>query len=207
MAGTRRVANDPLRKQRILDAALVVIQQAGVHSTTHRRIAEAAGVPLGSLTYYFDGLPDIIEQAFRYLSDTMSGHYRAALAAAPDPAAACAAVTDLICGGDYTSPREQTLIYEMYAYANHDPAVAEIARAWVRRSHASLALHFDERACRAMDALIEGWSMHRVLEGAPLDRDMVLATITAIAARFPLRADARSGTIEGAQSRRTRSSR
>ena len=184
MAGTRRVANDPLRKQRILDAALTVVERHGVHGTTHRRIAEAAGVPLGSLTYYFDGLPDILEQAFQALSDTMSRHYRAVLEAAPDRAAACAAVTDLICGGDYATPRALTLIYEMNAYANHHPAVAEIARTWLARSHASLALHFDERACRAMDALIEGWPMHRVMEGAPLDREMVLATITAIADRF-----------------------
>jgi TetR/AcrR family transcriptional regulator, regulator of biofilm formation and stress response len=193
MAGTRRVANDPLRKQRILDAALTVIEERGVHATTHRRIAEAAGVPLGSLTYYFDGLEDILEQAFQHLSDTMSRHYRAVLAAAPDPAAACVAVTDLICGGEYASPRALTLIYEMNAYAGHHPPVAEIAATWLARSHASLGLHFAEPACRAMDALIEGWPMHQAMERAPLDREMVLATVTAIAARFPLRDGARSG--------------
>lgn len=191
------MANDPLRKQRILDATLVVIQEHGVHATTHRRIAEAAGVPLGSLTYYFGGLPDIIEQAFQHLSDTMSAHYRTMLAAAPDAEAACAAVADLICGTEYASARELTLIYEMNAYANHHPAVAEIARTWIARSHASLALHFDERACRAMDALIEGWPMHRAMERAPLDRETVLATITAIAGAFPLRDGARSGTRTG----------
>ncbi|MDP9792330.1 hypothetical protein J2S43_000842 [Catenuloplanes nepalensis] len=39
--------------------------------------------------------------------------------------------------------------------------------------------------------------MHQLLEGVPLDREMVLATITAVAARFPLRDGARSGTLRG----------
>ncbi|MEV6347513.1 TetR family transcriptional regulator [Actinoplanes sp. NPDC051851] len=184
MAGSRRVANDPLRKQRILDAALAVMTEHGVHGTTHRRIAERAGVPLGSLTYHFDSLQTIIEQAFEHLAETMSHHYRATLEAAPDRRAACAAVTDLICGAEYATPGDLTLINEMFAYSNHDEAVAEVGRRWLARSHASLALHFPEPACRAIDALIEGWSIHQAVEQKPLDRAMVLATVTAVAAAF-----------------------
>jgi DNA-binding transcriptional regulator YbjK len=185
MAGPRRVANDPHRKQRILDATLAVIAGHGVHRTTHRRIAAAADVPLGSLTYHFGSLDDILEQAFQHLSESMSDRYRTALTSAPDRAAACAAVTDLICGPDYATGHELTLISEMYAYANHNQAVAETARRWLRTSHTSLATHFSEPARRALDALIEGWPIHQALEGVPLDRPTVLATVTAIADRFP----------------------
>lgn len=184
MAGPRRVANDPLRKQRILDAALVVIADHGVSRTTHRRIAGEAGVPLGSLTYHFDSLDTILEQAFQHLAESMSARYRTALAAAPDQAAACAAVTDLICGDEYGTPRELAVIYEMYSYAGHNTAVAAVAREWLARSHASLALHFPERACRAIDALIEGWPIQQAFEGRRLDRDLVHDTITAIATRI-----------------------
>ena len=181
MGGPRRVANDPLRKERILDAALSVIAAHGVHRTTHRRIAEAAGVPLGSLTYHFDGLDAILEQAFLRLGESMSELYGIALQGAPDRAAAVDAVTDLICGGEYATSRELTLIHEMYAHANHNEAVAEIGRQWMARSRASLALHFPERACRAIDALIEGWTIHQALESKPLDRTLVHDTITAVA--------------------------
>ncbi|WP_306215357.1 TetR/AcrR family transcriptional regulator [Actinoplanes sp. RD1] len=184
MAGTRRVANDPRRKQRILDATLAVIADHGVHRTTHRRIAERAGVPLGSLTYHFASLDAILEQAFRHLGESMSERYGAALAAAPDLAAACAAVTDLICGDEYGTEREQTLIYEMYAYANHNATVAETGRQWLARSHASLQTHFSERASRAIDALIEGWSIHQAYERKLLDRALVLDTVTALAERL-----------------------
>ncbi|WP_067500765.1 TetR/AcrR family transcriptional regulator [Actinoplanes sp. TFC3] len=184
MGGTRRVANDPLRRQRILDAALAVIAERGVHGTSHRGIAAEAGVPLGSLTYYFDSLDAIFEQAFQQLADSMSEHYRTALTQAGDVAEACLAVTDLICGDQYASARELTLLHEMYAYANHSKAVAETCAQWLGRSRASLSQHFPDRAARAIDALIEGWPMHQAWEHEPLDRELVRATITAIAQRF-----------------------
>lgn len=181
MGGPRRVANDPLRKQRILDATLTVIAEHGVHRTTHRRIADEAGVPLGSLTYHFESLGAILEQAFELLAESMSERYRKALAGAPDRLAACDAVTDLICGDEYATSRELTILHEMYAYANHHPAVAETCRRWMARSRDSLALHFPPQACRAIDALIEGWPMHQAWEREPLDRASVRATVVAIA--------------------------
>ncbi|MEU3270947.1 TetR family transcriptional regulator [Saccharomonospora sp. NPDC006951] len=183
MGGTRRVANDPLRKERILDAARDVIARHGVHATTHRRIAEAADVPLGSLTYHFEGLEAILEQTFARLSESMSARYRAAMEAASDRREACAAVTDLICGTEYATPDEVVLLFEMYAYANHNAAVAETARQWMFRSRESLAAHFPERTRLALDALVEGWTMHQAFVRAPLERDVVMATVTAIAER------------------------
>jgi TetR/AcrR family transcriptional regulator, regulator of biofilm formation and stress response len=184
MAGSRRVPNDPERKARILDAALAVIAERGVHATTHRRIAAEAAVPLGSLTYYFDGIDQIFEQAFAQLAEGMSARYEAALKAARDQAEACDAVTELICGGDYVSQRELVLMWELYAYANHNEAVATTTRDWLRRSRASLARHFSPTACVAIDALVEAWPMHQSFQQSPLDRDAVRRTIAAIASEL-----------------------
>ncbi|GAA1164283.1 TetR family transcriptional regulator [Streptomyces hebeiensis] len=184
MAGRRQVANDPDRKDRIVAAALEVIVDHGVHKTTHRLIAERADVPLGSLTYYFDGLAAILEAAFRRLSSTMSVHYRKVLSAATNRAEACEAVAELICGTGYATPREMTALFEMYAYGNHDDAVRALGRDWLLVSRESLAVHFSEATCRALDALIEGWPMHRDFEGAPLDRELVLATVRAVVDRL-----------------------
>ncbi|MDX6741064.1 TetR/AcrR family transcriptional regulator [Actinocorallia sp. A-T 12471] len=184
MGGTRRVANDPGRKARILRAALDVIAERGVHKTTHRLIAERADVPLGSLTYHFDGIEAIFEQSFALLAEEMAGDYREALTAAADRPAACAAVADLICGPEYASPREMALLFEMYSFATFNSAVTDVMRAWLRASRASLSRHFPPDACRALDALIEGWSLHRIVEREPLDRAVVLAAVTAIADRL-----------------------
>jgi TetR/AcrR family transcriptional regulator, regulator of biofilm formation and stress response len=183
VSGTRReVPNDPGRRERILDAALDVIAESGVHRTTHRKIATRAAVPLGSLTYYFDGIDDLLAQAFARLSDTMSRFYRRTVQGARTLAEAEAAVVELICGPGYATKRDMTLIFEMYAYANHNAAVAATTRAWVNRSRESLALHFTPGASRALDALIEGWPMHRAFDDAPLDRELVAATVHAIVA-------------------------
>jgi len=183
MTGTRRsVPNDPERRERILDAALDVIAEVGVHATTHRRIAAQADVPLGSLTYYFAGLHEILELAFARLSDTMSELYRATLTAARTPAEAEAAVVDLICGPAYADPHEMVLIFEMYAFANHNPVVAEITRTWLYRSRESLCIHFPLNTARALDVLVEGWPVHRAFEHASTDRELVAATVHAIVA-------------------------
>ncbi|MBW0252795.1 TetR/AcrR family transcriptional regulator [Cellulomonas sp. PS-H5] len=181
MSGTRReVPNDPGRRERILDAALDVVAEAGVHGTTHRRIAARAGVPLGSLTYYFSGLDDILGAAFARLVDAMSAFYGRTLVGARDRDEAEAAVVELICGPAYASEREMTLIFEMYAYANHDPEVQALARDWVLRSRDSLSRHFPEDVCRALDVLVEGWPIHRSFDAAPTDRALVAATVHAI---------------------------
>lgn len=181
MAGTRReVPNDPGRRERILDAALDVVAESGVHGTTHRRIAARAGVPLGSLTYYFEGLDGLLVQAFARLADAMSAHYRATLEHAATREDAEAAVVELICGPEYATSREMALIFEMYAYANHHPEAMAIMRAWLLRSRESLKLHFPEHVCLALDVLIEGWPIHRSVERAPLDRGLVAATVRAI---------------------------
>ncbi|EGX55790.1 TetR family transcriptional regulator [Streptomyces zinciresistens K42] len=181
MSGTRReIPNDPGRKERILDAALDVIARSGVHGTTHRRIAARAQVPLGSLTYYFAGLDDLLAQAFARLADTMSRLYRLTLENAGSATEAEQAVVELICGPAYATQRDMTLIFEMYAYANHNEAVSLTTRTWLERSRESLSLHFTPGVSRALDALIEGWPMHRAFADAPLDRTLVTAAVRAV---------------------------
>ena len=52
------------RRDLLIDNTLGVIAEHGVAGTTHRRVAAAAGVPLGSTTYYFADLADLLGAAF-----------------------------------------------------------------------------------------------------------------------------------------------
>ncbi len=184
MAGVRSVPNDPTRPTRILDAALDVIATQGLHRASHQRIADAAGVSPGSLTYYFSGIDDIYAKAFRRLSDQMSLKYATAMANASDATEAARAVAELICGG-YAESRSMVLIFEMYAYANHNSDVADLAAEWTVRSRESLSRHFSPPACRAIDALVEGWPMHRQFEHRELDHEEITTAIAAIDRAFP----------------------
>ncbi len=61
----RRRARGRERRALLLRAAREVIAERGVGATTHRAIAEAAGVPPATTTYYFATLDELLEDALR----------------------------------------------------------------------------------------------------------------------------------------------
>jgi TetR/AcrR family transcriptional regulator, regulator of biofilm formation and stress response len=56
------------RREQILEAALRVIGRSGRQAATHRAVAEEAGVPLGSTTYYFDSRDDLLRQSLEHVA-------------------------------------------------------------------------------------------------------------------------------------------
>jgi DNA-binding transcriptional regulator YbjK len=56
-------------KQKIFIATLQIIRNQGMRAVRHRAVAEAAGVSLGSTTYHFKTLTDLIAGAFMYWLD------------------------------------------------------------------------------------------------------------------------------------------
>lgn len=193
MTGRRGTPNDPERRERILDAALEVIAEQGVHRTTHRRIAARAQVPLGSLTYYFDGLPEILRSAFVRFVDRLSGRYWEAVRGAEGTEAACAGIVEMICGDRYTSPQEQTILVELYSYGSFDAQVGAMRRQWQDRSQEALAAHFDRDTARALDALLEGWTLHRGFGDFRADRGAVERAVHRLAGQEPAQRPSGSG--------------
>jgi DNA-binding transcriptional regulator YbjK len=161
---------DPERKSRIIDAALEVVAEYGVVGTTSRRIAAAADVPLGSITYHFDSVDDLLEQAFRRQAEMMSPRYEAHFAGVRDLNGFADAVADLINGDAGGSQRDWVVSYELYLAALRNPALRGVTDSWMRRSRAVLERFIDPVTARGVDALIEGLVMHRTLSAAPVDR-------------------------------------
>jgi DNA-binding transcriptional regulator YbjK len=161
---------DPGRKSRIVDAAIDVVARNGVAGTTMRRIAAEADVPLGSLTYHFTGLDDLLAQAFQRHAERMSPLYEAHFHGVRDREGFIDAVTDLIHGDAGADPREWTVAYELYLAALRDPALRTVTEAWMRRSRAVLERFVDPVTARGVDAMIEGMVMHLTLSTATFDR-------------------------------------
>ena len=161
---------DPERKSRIVDAAIDVVARYGVAGTTMRRIAAEADVPLGSLTYHFTGLDDLLAQAFERHAERMSPHYEAHFHAVRDREGFIDAVTDLIHGDAGADPRDWAVAYELYLAALRDPALRTVTEAWMRRSRAVLERFVDPVTARGVDAMIEGMVMHLTLSTATFDR-------------------------------------
>ena len=53
-------------RQRILDAVLVIIVEEGMRAVRHRAVADCADVSLGSTTYHFASIEELIISAFDY---------------------------------------------------------------------------------------------------------------------------------------------
>ena len=175
--GTRR--HDPDRRSRIVDTALDVIAEVGVAGASHRVIAERAGVPLGSMTYHFDGMDDLLRQAFTRFAEAGVERFREALTTATDRDQAGAAVVDLVHGDALGtgSTRDLVLMFELYTLAARKPVFRDITRTWMAASRAELERHFAPDEARRIDALIEGLSIHRALDTDPPDRGFTAATV------------------------------
>jgi len=158
---------DPDRKNRIIEVAVEVIADHGVAGTTHRLIAAAADVPLGSLTYHFDGLEDLLTQAFRRHAERMSRSYEAAFDDVSTRDQLIDAITDLIHGDADADPRDWAVAYELYLAALREPALRTVTESWMRTSRAVLERFVDPTTARGIDALIEGLVMHKTLATTP----------------------------------------
>lgn len=171
--GRARRRHDPERRARISDAALDVIAEHGVAGTTHRKIAAAAGVPLGSLTYHYATLDELLGEAFTKLADRTADGFEAAMAQVGNQDEARDAVVSLITGELLNDPRTMVLSYELYALAVRRPELRRVTHAWMARSRAAIGRFFDPATTLMLDALIEGLSMHRALSLDPMPRRTV----------------------------------
>lgn len=179
----RRRRHDPERRERLIDVALEVIAEHGVAGTTHRLVATAADVPLGSMTYHFAGIGDLFTAAFTKLADTTADGFEEALRSADGPDAAAEAVVGLITGEILGSRRNVMLTYELHALAARNPELRQITDAWMARSRKALGRHFDASTTIMLDALIEGLAIHRTLALNPMPDAVVRDAVTRIVTR------------------------
>ncbi len=172
---------DPGRRDRIVDACLDVIADVGVAGVSHRRVAAAADVPLGSMTYHFDGMDDLLREAFTRFSRTVSERFVRRMAEAADTDAAVRAVTAIVLEDVFGERRELVLTHELYTLAAREPTVRDITEDWMARSRRALEIHFDPTTARLLDALVEGLTIHRALDRDPLDAAAVTEAIRRVA--------------------------
>jgi TetR/AcrR family transcriptional regulator, regulator of biofilm formation and stress response len=169
--------HDPDRKDRIVDAAIKVIAEQGVAGTTHRLIAAAADVPLGSLTYHFRSLHDLRAQAFQRHAERMSVRYAARFDGVQTHEQLVEAVTDLIHGDAGANSRDWAIAYELYLAALRDPALRTVTETWMLTSRAVLERFVDPTTARGVDALIEGLVMHTTLSTSLLAREQIRSIV------------------------------
>jgi len=120
------------RREEILEATLRVIGRDGREAVTHRAVAEEAGVPLGSTTYYFDSRDDLLGQALEHVAREEVERHRLLgedLRKAKTPRR----LADLLVNELIFEADDRTAYiaeYELWLEAGRRPDLREAATAW-----------------------------------------------------------------------------
>ncbi|MGW7075529.1 TetR/AcrR family transcriptional regulator [Streptomyces sp. NPDC054871] len=160
---------DPERRQRIIDAAIRVVADKGMGGLSHRSVAAEADVPLGSTTYHFKTLDELMVAALRQANEGFAKAV-AARGALDDPRADLADELAAMLGewlaGDRT---ELELEYELYLAALRKPALRPVAAECGDGFAEVLRRRTDPVTAQALVALVDGISLQVLLTGARYD--------------------------------------
>ncbi|WP_180927767.1 TetR/AcrR family transcriptional regulator [Streptomyces sp. AJS327] len=172
---------DPERRQRIITAAIRIVEERGIGALSHRSVAAEADVPLGSTTYHFASLDDLLVAALEQLT----GEPRAAVESWEEEFGEGVPLTEALTGvlEEYTSGGRGRIRveYELYLAALRRPALQPVAEAWMDSMATVLARHVPDMAtARALTALIDGLLLRVLLTDQPLDRDEVRSALARI---------------------------
>ncbi|MEU5085712.1 TetR family transcriptional regulator [Streptomyces sp. NPDC021356] len=162
---------DPGRRQRIIDAAIRVVGEKGIAGLSHRTVAAEADVPLGSTTYHFATLDDLLVAALRQANEGFAEAVAAHGALSgphPDLARELAAAMGEWLAGERTGVE---LEYELYLAALRRPALRPVAAEWADGLAALLSRHTDPVTARALVALVDGICLQVLLTGGSYDEE------------------------------------
>lgn len=161
MARPRR--HDPERRERIVDAALRVVRREGIGGLSHRTAAAEADVPLGSTTYHFGSLDELLVAALRKVNAGFADELRSRPVL---DAGGLARLLGKWLGGERS---QVELEYELYLAALRRPALRPVAAEWTEEAVAVLAPRTGRATARALVALMDGIGLQVLLTGAPYD--------------------------------------
>lgn len=135
-----------VRRPLIVEAARSVIADRGLFGTTMRDIAAASGVSLGTVTYHFSGIAEILAEVLNGEMDALYAPLVAAAAARPDGRAALHALIDGFLASSPRARQHWVLWLDFWALSAHDAEYASRQAAFYRRWQHDVAAIFDRGA-------------------------------------------------------------
>ncbi|ANY05253.1 TetR/AcrR family transcriptional regulator [Pseudonocardia sp. HH130630-07] len=171
----RRGPNDPGRRARIADAAIRVVADKGLPGLTHRAVAAVAEVPVGSTTYHFTTLEDLLEAALQEASRRNVEQLRDWVIGLPGDADFAAEWADLVAGQLDASRRATIAEYDLYVAALHHPHLRSASADWDDALVDIFASRTDPLTGRMLAALFCGLVLQGSLADPAPSREQVEA--------------------------------
>lgn len=171
-----RVIRGQERRHDIARAVIDVVAEHGLRGLTHRRVAEAADVPLGSTTYHFETLDDLLVAGLELAADRnleLMRHRSQELGPGSDVPGWLA---DLAIAMVTTWRESNIAERELYLEAIRNPALRAVAHRWDDELVDILAPHLDSRdAARLAVWALDGLAITLLISDAPPDRARIVA--------------------------------
>ena len=170
-----------VRRALIVEAARSVIADRGLFATTMRDIAAASEVSLGTVTYHFRGIAEILAAVLDGEMDTFYAPLVAAAVAQPDGRAALHALIDGFLASSPRAGQHWVLWLDFWALAAHDGEYARRQSAfyqrWQRdveaifhrgRADGTLRIEAIDEAAAEFMAVFDGMASKTYLPGADI---------------------------------------
>jgi DNA-binding transcriptional regulator YbjK len=168
------------RRQELVTAAAALLRSGGFDALRHRAVAEGAGLPLASTTYYFASLEDLVTAAVERTSRDELAEGRAQFDALPEEALDTPELAELVLD-QLLGPESREgglaavlLRYERLVGAGRRPYLAPLMRELRAELDALLAeilkrsaRPLDETPLRDLVSLVDGAVISALIEAAP----------------------------------------
>lgn len=179
------------RRAELVTAAAALLRAGGFDAVRHRAVAERAGLPLSSTTYYFDSLDALIVAAAERTGRDELAEGRAQLDALGDGPVDRAALVDLVID-QLLGPESRDggldavlLRYERLVGAGRRPYLAPLMRelrgeldALLGEILARAGRELDARAMRDLVSLVDGAVISALIEADPDPRGVAREVLT-----------------------------
>jgi AcrR family transcriptional regulator len=137
-----------IRRRLIVDAARTVIAERGLFRTTVRDIAQASGVSVGTLTYHFTGIAEILAEVLQGEMDSFYLPIVENARGAPDATTALRLLVDGFFADDERTVQHWRLWLDFWSLSAHDPAYAQ----WQSKAYDLWRTDFGQVIARGLDS-------------------------------------------------------
>lgn len=118
------------RRHALVSAAAELLNEGGFEAVRHRAVAQRAGLPLASTTYYFSSLDELIAKAVEFIGFAEAAELRARVQKLPrrrrSSGATASLLLDLLAGE--TTSEQLISRYERYIACARHPALRGVER-------------------------------------------------------------------------------
>lgn len=175
----RAPRNPEARKRQIIEAAADIIAQEGPGKVTNRKVAERAGVPLGSTTQYFKSVDELRRAGLSEVAQRLTREYDEVFQVVAQGKGTARALAEAI--SDYLSQPARLLAdASLGTAAISDPEVRNIATQTFEQFLAQCEPYMNETKAKILFAFVEGAVINSCLIGVPYSKEIILEAVELI---------------------------